>query len=160
MNELRKNYLLKHLTNETRKEYVISVEDGQEITFRGTKSLKLFFKLLHFMVLESMSEVKASVEVASKMIELFKNDDTRLLAVLQEIEKKFEAINVKTLELENRITKYNQRQLYTQQLSQTYQRFFKRSKDREIVEQEFLPINVHLQQFSIANQVLKSKKAP
>ena len=67
------------------------------------------------MVLESMSEVKASVEIASKMIALLKNDDARLLAVLQEIDKELGAINVKTLELENRITMYNQRQLYTQQ---------------------------------------------
>ena len=36
-------------------------------------------------------------------------------------------------------------------------RFFKRSKDREIGDQEFLPINVHLQQFSIGNQVLNLK---
>ena len=110
------------------------------------------------MASEAMSEVKSSVVVASKMIELFKIDDARLHAVFQEVDKEYEAFNVKTLEIENRIMKYNQRLHDTQQFSQTYQRFFKRSKDREIGDQEFLPINVHLQQFSIGNQVLLARK--
>ena len=69
-----------------------------------------------------MSEVKTSVEIASKMLELFKIDDARLHAVFQEVDKEYEAFNVKSLEIENRIMKYNQRLHSTQQFSQTYQR--------------------------------------
>ena len=37
MNELRTNWLLKHLANETQKEYVISVGDDQKIGYKGSK---------------------------------------------------------------------------------------------------------------------------
>ena len=69
-----------------------------------------------------MSEVKSSVVVASKMIELFKNDDARLHAIFREVDKDYEASSVKTLETKNRLIKYNQRLHETQKFSQTYQR--------------------------------------
>ena len=37
-----------------------------------------------------MSEVKTSVDVACKMLELFKIDDARLHAVFQEVDKEYE----------------------------------------------------------------------
>ena len=116
------------------------------------------------------------------MIQLFKIDDSNFHAIFQQLTNKYEAFDRKSLEIENRMVKYNQRLQSTNMFASKYQRYhfrsrnfvlpvsksytsgleifyfrfgikilryFKRSKDREFDEDEFIPINVHLQNFNI-----------
>ena len=46
--------------------------------------------------------------VASKMVELYKIDDSKLHSTFQFIMNKYEAFDRKCLEIENRMVKYNQ----------------------------------------------------
>jgi hypothetical protein len=98
---------------------------------------------------ETMTEIKLCIDVAAQMIQLFKIDDSNFHAIFQQLTNKYEAFDRKSLEIENRMVKYNQRLQSTNMFASKYQRYFKRSKDREFVEDEFIPINVHLQNFNI-----------
>ena len=79
---------MKHLANETQKEYVISIGAEQKIGYKGSTSIYTSHSIRNNS--EAMSEVKTSVEVACKMLELFKIDDARLHAVFQEVDKEYE----------------------------------------------------------------------
>ena len=57
------------------------------------------------------------------MIQLFKIDDSNFHAIFQQLTNKYEAFDRKSLEIENRMVKYNQRLQSTNMFASKYQRY-------------------------------------
>ena len=71
---------------------------------------------------EEMSEIKLSVDIAMKMLQLFKVDDSKFHSILHTLENKYEAFDKRCVEIENRMLKYNQRLMSTQEFPDQNQR--------------------------------------
>ena len=66
---------------------------------------------------------KLCIDVAAQMIQLFKIDDSNFHAIFQQLTNKYEAFDRKSLEIENRMVKYNQRLQSTNMFASKYQRY-------------------------------------
>lgn len=100
-----------------------------------------------------MAEVKLCPLVAVQYIQLCKVDDARFHSVFQDINRQYDRFTQASLDIENRMNYYKTADGDCSGFPLIHNRFFKRSKDRDIKEQEFLAINVHLQKFTVNEKI-------
>ncbi|CAG5098310.1 Oidioi.mRNA.OKI2018_I69.XSR.g15552.t1.cds [Oikopleura dioica] len=102
---------------------------------------------------EEMSELKCCPLLAVQYIQLCKVDDARFHSIFQDVNGNYDHFTKCALEVENRMNYYKTASEDTAAFPLVHKRYFKRSKDREIKDQEFLGINVHIQKFTLENRV-------
>lgn len=91
--------------------------------------------------------------IAVQYIQLCKVDDARFHSIFQDVNGDYDHFTKCALEVENRMNYYKTASEETAAFPLVYKRYFKRSKDREIKEQEFIGINVHIQKFTLQDRV-------